>query len=99
MDGDDGRLGGDSDQFEKAIGGSDLAVFELEALCLQDAEELLDDPALLVPCDDTPSVFDAGDRVGREPRRDLLAHAVCRQRPMQKAQLSPMVRVYHPDRL
>ena len=57
LDGDDRSLGGDGDQLEKPVGGGDLAVFEPEALGLEDAEELLDDPALLVPFDDAPGIF------------------------------------------
>src|SRR3954452_5812165 len=56
LDGDDSGLGRNGDQFEKAIGDTDLAVFQLEALCLEHTEELLDDPAALVPVDDTPGV-------------------------------------------
>src|ERR1022692_4789602 len=57
LDGDDRRLGGDRDQLEEPVGGGDLAVFELEALGLEDAEELLDQPAPLVPFDDAPGLF------------------------------------------
>src|SRR5260370_40951914 len=53
----DRRLGGDRDQLEEPVGGGDLAVFELEALRLEDAEELLDQPAPLVPFDDAPGLF------------------------------------------
>ncbi|MGY4484524.1 hypothetical protein ACVWWR_003715 [Bradyrhizobium sp. LM3.2] len=48
LDGDHSRLGSDGDQLQKPVGGPNLAVFELEALCLEDTEELLDDPALLL---------------------------------------------------
>src|SRR5215475_5241839 len=54
LDGDDGGLGGDGNQFEEPVGGTDFTVFELEALRLKDAEELLNDPALLVPFDNAP---------------------------------------------
>src|ERR1700730_9447360 len=54
LEGNDCRLGGDRDQLEEPVGGGDLAVFEPEALCLEDAEELLDQPASLVPFDDAP---------------------------------------------
>src|SRR6266850_328067 len=57
LEGDDRRLGGDRDQLEEPVRGGDLAVFELEALCLEDAEELLDQPAPLVPFDDAPGFF------------------------------------------
>src|ERR1019366_10640733 len=57
LEGEDHRLGGDRDQLEEPVGGSDLAVFELEALGLEDAEELLDQPAPLVPFDDAPGLF------------------------------------------
>src|SRR3979409_2288746 len=71
LDGDDRRLGGDRDQLEEPVGGGDLAVFELEALRLEDAEELLDQPASLVPFDDAPGVF-------------RIRHAVCGEKaPMQ----------------
>src|SRR5690242_6891745 len=56
LDGDDGSFGGDGDQLEEPVGGADLAVFEPEALRLEDAEELLDDPTLFVPFDDLPGV-------------------------------------------
>src|SRR5690242_17734510 len=68
LDGDDGSLGGDGDQFEEPVSRADLTVFELEALCLKDAEELLDDPALFVPFDDAPSVLCIGDPMrGEKP--------------------------------
>jgi len=57
LDGNDRRLGGDRDQLEEPVGGGDLAVFEPEALRLEDAEELLDQPAPLVPFDDAPGLF------------------------------------------
>src|ERR1019366_8676531 len=66
LEGDDRRLGGDRDQLEEPVGGSDLAVFELEALGLEDTEELLDQPALLVPFDDAPSLLLISHRVGGE---------------------------------
>src|ERR1700736_5416955 len=66
LDGDDRRLGRNRDQLEEAVGGSDLAVFELEALGLEDAEELLDQPATLVPFDDAPSLFCIGHRMRGE---------------------------------
>src|ERR1700687_680424 len=53
----DRRLGGDRDQLKEPVGGGDLAVFELEALRLEDAEELLDQPAPLVPFDNAPGLF------------------------------------------
>ena len=46
--------------FEKPVGGGDLAVFKPEALGLEDPEELLDQPAALVPFDDAPSLFCIG---------------------------------------
>src|SRR5689334_10309987 len=68
LDGDDGRLGGDGDQFEEPRGGADLTVFEPEALRLEDAEDLLDDPALFVPFDDAPGILCIGDPVrGEKP--------------------------------
>ena len=56
LDGDNRGFGSDRDQLEEPLGSGDLAVFKLEALGLEDAEELLDQPALLVPIDDTPSL-------------------------------------------
>src|SRR5438093_9815729 len=66
LDGDDRRLGRDGDELEQAVGGGDLAVFELEPLRLEHAEELLDQPAPLVPFDDTPGVWRARRRMGGE---------------------------------
>src|SRR5258708_962143 len=66
LDGNDRGLGSDGNQFEKPVGGADLAIFEPEALCLEDAEELLDDPALLVPFDDAPGVVCPGDAMRGE---------------------------------
>jgi len=43
-----------------------LAVFDTQALELQGAEELLDDPALAIPGNDLPSLGDAIDLVGGE---------------------------------
>src|ERR1700761_4306764 len=63
LDGDDRCLGSDGNQFEEPVGGADLAILEPEALRLEDAEELLDDPALLVPRDDAPTVICTGDVV------------------------------------
>jgi hypothetical protein len=68
LDGNDCRFGSDRDQLEEPVGGSDLAVFELEALRLEDAVELLDQPAPLVPFDDAPSLFYTCHRVvGEKP--------------------------------
>src|SRR5213594_2030220 len=73
----------DGDELEEAVGGGDLAVFELEALGLEHAEELLDQPAPLVPLDNAPGVLRARHRVGgQQPpmqrlgagRRIALAH-------------------------
>ena len=66
LDGDDGGFGGDGDQLEEPLGGADLAVFEPEAVCLEDAEELLDDPALFIPFDDLPGVLRIGDPMSGE---------------------------------
>src|SRR5258708_34577437 len=57
LDSDECGLGGDRDQLEEPLGGRDLAVFEIEALRLEDAEELLDQPATLVPFHDAPGLF------------------------------------------
>src|SRR5205085_3660048 len=66
LDGDDRGFGRDGDELEEAIGGGDLAVFELEPLGLEHAEELLDQPAPFVPFDDAPGVLHARDRMGGE---------------------------------
>src|SRR5439155_11019691 len=66
LDGDDGRLGSNRDQLEEPVGGSDLAVFEPEALRLEEAVELLDQPALLVPFDEAPGIFCTCQPVGGE---------------------------------
>src|SRR5688572_4268732 len=66
LEGNDRRLGCDRDQLEEPLGSPDLAVFELEALRLEDAEELLDQPPPLVPFDDAPSLFCRGHRMRRE---------------------------------
>jgi len=66
LDGNDGGFGSDGDELEEPVGGGDLAVFEPEALGLEDAEELLDQPALLVPIDDTPGLFCIRHGVGGE---------------------------------
>src|SRR6266480_2477043 len=66
LDGDDRRLGGDRDQLEQPLGGADLAVFKPEALRLEDAEELLDQPAPLVPFDDAPGLFCIRHRMSGE---------------------------------
>src|ERR1700751_5505094 len=66
LDGDDGSFGSGGAQFEKPVGSADLAVFEPEALRLEDAEELLDEPTLLVPFDDLPGVLRIGKAVRGE---------------------------------
>ena len=66
LDCNDGGFGSDGDQLEEPVGGGDLTVFEPEALGLEDAEELLDQPALLVPINDTPGLFCIRHRVGGE---------------------------------
>ena len=63
---DDRRFGRDHNQLKKALGGSDLAVFEPEALRLENAEELLDQPAPFVPFDDAPGLFCSRHRMRRE---------------------------------
>ena len=68
LDGDDRSLGGDRDQLEQPVGGGDLAVFQLQTLGLEDAEELLDQPAPLVPFDDAPGLLCRG-------------HGVCGEKP------------------
>src|SRR5262245_9508177 len=58
------RLGGDGDKLHEPVGGFQLTVLDTQALGFHGSEELLDDPALLVPGDDLPGVLDAGERVG-----------------------------------
>src|ERR1700687_2227051 len=53
----DRRLGGDRDQLKEPVGGGALDGFELEALRLEDAEELLDQPAPLVAFHTAPGLF------------------------------------------
>src|ERR1700726_1340305 len=61
---DDGGAGSDGDELEQTVGGVELAVFDLQALLLEGAEELLDHPAHSVPVDDLPSGSGIGRRVG-----------------------------------
>src|SRR6266446_7591922 len=73
---DDGcRFGSDGHQLHKPIGGFKLTVLDLQALSFHGTEELLDDPALLVPGDDLPGVGDAADWMGgeQEPMDGLCA--------------------------
>src|SRR5258707_573980 len=58
---DGGGFGGDGDQLAEAVGGGELAVFDAQSLELEGAEELLDDPALLVPSDDLPGLVEGPD--------------------------------------
>lgn len=59
---DDGcGFGGDGHQLHQPIGGFKLAVLDLQALAFHRAEELLDDPAPLVPGDDLPGLVEAFD--------------------------------------
>src|SRR4029077_20975647 len=62
---------------------ADLTVFELEALCLEDAEELLNDPALLVPFDNAPSVFYTGKTMR------------CEKPPMQRFDIGASIDLAH----
>src|SRR6266702_4750728 len=75
LDDDGCRFGGDGHQLHKPIGGFKLAVLDLQALGFHRTEELLDDPALLVPGDDLPGIGDAADWMGgqQEPMDGLCA--------------------------
>src|ERR1700704_611087 len=65
---DDGSLGRDGGELEQAIGGFDLAVFESQALLLQQSPELLDDPTHFVPVDDLPGGISIGELMrGEKP--------------------------------
>src|SRR5260370_891664 len=66
LDSDACGLGGDRDQLEEPLGGRDLAVFEIEALRLEDAAELRDQPATLVPFHDAPGLFCIRHRMSSE---------------------------------
>src|SRR6266849_5178183 len=64
---DDGcGFGRDGHQLHQPIGGFKLAVLDLQALAFHRAEELLDDPAPLVPGDDLPGLVEAFDPMGRQ---------------------------------
>src|SRR5207237_230942 len=66
LEGDSRCLGGDCTQFDQALGGGKLTIFESETLQLQQAPQLLDGPALLVPMNDAPSRHNVGNIVGGE---------------------------------
>src|SRR2546421_4011043 len=55
LDDDGCGFGGDGDKLHEPLGGLQLTVFDAQALGFHRTEELLDDPALLVPGDDLRS--------------------------------------------
>ena len=55
LEGERGGLGGNRRELQQPLGAGNLAVFELQSLRLQNAKELLNDPAQLVPSDDLRS--------------------------------------------
>src|SRR5262249_56093640 len=55
LDRDGSCLCRDGDELEQAVGGGKLTVFEFEPLSFEHAEQLFDDPALLVPVDHAPT--------------------------------------------
>ena len=70
LDGNDGGFGSDGDELEEPLGGGELAVFELEALGLEDAEELLDEAGLR-PDADCPRVRTLAELVERIGAREF----------------------------
>jgi hypothetical protein len=64
----DCRLGGNGDELHQSLGGFKPAVLDPQALAFHRAEELLDDPAPLVPGDDLAGVGGTGNFVGREQK-------------------------------
>ena len=69
LDDDTCRPGGDRHEFDQAFSAVELAILDAQTLALQRAKELFDDPALLVPGDDPPSIGEAADA-------DLLPSAI-----------------------
>src|SRR5207302_1300050 len=66
-----GGFSGDRHKLDEAFGGFQLTVLDAQTLALHRPEELLDDPAQLVPGDDFPSVGDTFNRMrGQEPPMD-----------------------------
>src|SRR6266852_1216135 len=63
LDDDTGHSGGDRHQFDQAFSAVELTVLDAQALALQRAKELFDDPALLVPGDDPPGIGGGGNRM------------------------------------
>src|SRR5271157_645662 len=59
-------LGGNGGEPDQALGGGELAVLELQAVRLHQAEQLLDRPAKPVPVDDLPGRRHVGDGVAGE---------------------------------
>jgi hypothetical protein len=60
---DAGCFGGDGGQFDQSVGGAKLAVFQLQPLRFHHSEQLLDDPARLIPIGDLPRLRRIGDAV------------------------------------
>ena len=60
------RSGGDRHELDQAFSALDLTILDAQTLALQRAKELFDDPALLVPGDDPPSVCGGGDRMSSQ---------------------------------
>ncbi len=54
LKGQNGRLGGDGNKLEQAVGRFDLAVLDLQPLFFEDPEELFDGPSAPIPVDDLP---------------------------------------------
>ena len=63
---DGGGLDGDCGKLEQPLGGVELTVLEPQALLFEDAEELLDVPARLVPIDDAPGASGIAEVMGRQ---------------------------------
>src|SRR5271169_7082723 len=72
------RVGGEEGEFDEGLSTLDLAGLDIEALALEDPEQLLDVPALAIPLDDLQSVLWGLDGMGgQQPpmQRRLLARA------------------------
>src|SRR6266446_5663932 len=57
------HFGGDRYQLDQAFGAFELAFLNAQTLVLQRTKQLFDDPALLVPGDDPPSIGGGSDRM------------------------------------
>lgn len=68
LDVDAGRLRRSGGELDQLLRRDHLAVLQLQPLRFQNPEQLLDDPAPLVPADDVPCLRGIGDRVrGQQP--------------------------------